>query len=78
MPINSKRLKFQIKCGFNGAPESENKRKFAAHMLKYSETFMKKMKVLKETTANNINRKKQLCFPKKNVKSMFIKDVNSR
>jgi len=45
-------------------------------MLKYSETFMKKMKVLKETTANNINRKKQMCFPKKNnIKQMFIKDA---
>ena len=36
----------------------ENKRKFTSHMLKYSETFMKKMKVLKETTVNNLNKKK--------------------
>ena len=43
-------------------------------MLKYSETFMKKMKVLKETTANNINKKKQMCFSKKNPKNFYLKE----
>ena len=42
----NKNLKFQIKTGFQiGLSDSENKRKFTANMLKYSENFMKKRKV---------------------------------